>query len=72
MATPVRAYAEQAAIKTQMAFLEGMAPMTRDFLDKLEQIRNAVAHHMYGEEGTWFLELKGLSVPSGENCAAKC
>jgi hypothetical protein len=32
--------------------------MTQDYLDKLEHIRGAVAHHVYEEEGTWFLELK--------------
>ena len=52
------AYTEQAAAKTQMALLENLAPMTQDYLDKLEHIRGAVAHHMYEEEGTWFLELK--------------
>lgn len=52
------AYTEQAAAKTQMALLENLAPMTPDYLDKLEQIRGAVAHHVYEEEGTWFLELK--------------
>jgi hypothetical protein len=40
-----------------MALLEKMAPMTQDYLDKLEHIRGAVAHHVYEEEGTWFLEL---------------
>ena len=52
------AYTEQAAAKTQMALLENLAPMSQDYLDKLEHIRGAVAHHMYEEEGTWFLELK--------------
>lgn len=52
------AFTEQAAAKTQMALLENLAPMTQDYLDKLEHIRGAVAHHMYEEEGTWFLELK--------------
>jgi hypothetical protein len=52
------AYTEQAAAKTQMALLESLAPMTQDYLDKLEHIRGAVAHHVYEEEGTWFLELK--------------
>jgi hypothetical protein len=51
-------YTEQATVKTQMAELESLAPMSQDFLDKLEQIRAAVAHHMYEEEGTWFLEIK--------------
>jgi hypothetical protein len=52
------AYSEQAAAKTQMALLENLAPMSQDYLDKLEHIRGAVAHHVYEEEGTWFLELK--------------
>jgi hemerythrin superfamily protein len=51
------AYTEQAAAKTQMALLENIAPMTQDYLDKLEHIRGAVAHHVYEEEGTWFPEL---------------
>jgi hemerythrin superfamily protein len=52
------AYTEQAAAKTQMALLENIAPMTQDFIDKLEHIRGAVAHHVYEEEGKWFLQLK--------------
>jgi predicted dienelactone hydrolase len=52
------AYAEQAEAKMQMALLEKLPPMSQQFLDKLEEIREAVAHHMYEEEGTWFLQLK--------------
>jgi hypothetical protein len=52
------AYTEQAAAKMQMAELENLAPMSQDYLDKLEHIRGAVAHHVYEEEGTWFLELR--------------
>jgi hemerythrin superfamily protein len=52
------AYTEQAAAKTQMALLEGLAPMTQEYLDKLEHIRGAVAHHVYEEENSWFPELK--------------
>ena len=52
------AYAEQAAAKTQMGLLEKLPPMSQDYLDKLEHIRGAVAHHVYEEEGKWFLELK--------------
>jgi hypothetical protein len=59
------AYSEQAAAKTQMALLENLPPMSQDYLDKLEHIRGAVAHHVYEEEGTWFLELKE-KVASGE------
>jgi hypothetical protein len=59
------AYAEQAAAKTQMALLEKLPPMSQDYLDKLEHIRGAVAHHVYEEEGTWFIELKE-KAPAGE------
>lgn len=52
------AYGEQAAAKVQMGLLENLPPMSQDFLDKLEHVRGAVVHHMYQEEGTWFLELK--------------
>jgi hypothetical protein len=60
-----KAYSEQAAAKIQMAALEKLAPMSQDFVDKLEHIRGAVQHHMYEEEGTWFLELQ-RKVPSAE------
>ena len=52
-----KAYTEQSAAKTQMGLLETIPPMTQDYLD-IEHIRGAVAHHVYEEEGTWFLELK--------------
>lgn len=51
-------YSEQVMVKMQMAALEKLPPMSQDFIDKLEHIRGAVAHHMYEEEGSWFLELK--------------
>ncbi|TPG55382.1 hemerythrin domain-containing protein [Sphingomonas glacialis] len=51
------AYQEQAAAKMEMGLLERLDPMSQDYLDKLEHIRGAVAHHVYSEEGTWFLEL---------------
>jgi hypothetical protein len=35
-----------------------LPPMTTDYLEKLEHIRGAVAHHMYEEEGNWFIDLK--------------
>ena len=52
------AYSEQAAAKTAMASLEILPPMSQDYLDRLEHIRDAVAHHVYHEENTWFLDLK--------------
>jgi hypothetical protein len=52
------AYTEQSAAKLQMGLLENLAPMSQEFRDKLEHIKGAVAHHVYEEEGTWFLNLK--------------
>lgn len=57
------AYVEQSAAKMQMAALDDLDPMSQDYLDKLEHIRGAVAHHVYEEEGTWFLELTEKAPP---------
>jgi hemerythrin superfamily protein len=54
-------YTEQAGAKANMGELEYLNPMSQDYLDKLEHIRGAVAHHMYEEEGDRFLDLKKLS-----------
>ena len=59
------AYTEQSAAKVQLALLESIAPMTQSYLDKLEHIRGAVAHHVYEEEGTWFIELK-KNIPAAD------
>jgi Hemerythrin HHE cation binding domain len=53
-----KAYTEQSAAKVQMGLLEDLQPMSQEYVDKLEHIRGAVAHHVYEEEGNWFLELK--------------
>lgn len=52
------AYTEQAAARIELGELETLPPMSQEYLDKLRHIREAVAHHVYEEEGTWFLELK--------------
>ena len=52
------AYAEQSAAKLEMGLLQGLAPMSQEYLDKLEHIRGAVLHHVYQEEGTWFIQVK--------------
>lgn len=57
------AYNEQAMTKVQMAALETIDPMSQDFIDKLEHIEGAVAHHVYTEEGDWFLDLKKQATP---------
>jgi DNA phosphorothioation-dependent restriction protein DptG len=56
-------YNEQAMVKMEMALLEQLRPLSEEFGDKLEHIEGAVLHHMYEEEGTWFLEL----AEKGEN-----
>jgi hypothetical protein len=53
-------YTEQAGAKANMGELEYLDPMSSEFLDKLEHIRGAVAHHMYEEEADRFLDLKNL------------
>ena len=57
------AYQEQSAAKMEMGLLERLDPMSQDYLDKLEHIRGAVAHHVYSEEGTWFVELAKDASP---------
>jgi hypothetical protein len=59
-----RGYSEQAAAKMHMAALESLNPMSPAYLDTLEQVRGAIAHHMFEEEGTWFLELKSKTLPA--------
>jgi hemerythrin superfamily protein len=59
-------YTEQATVKMGMAELEQMAPLSQEYLDKLEHIRSAVAHHMYEEEGTWFPELRNKATAADQ------
>jgi hypothetical protein len=54
----VKAYTEQAAAKLELGLLEDLPPMSQAFVDKLEHIEGAVAHHVYEEESNWFLDLK--------------
>lgn len=58
------AYNQQSVTKVQFAALEKLDPMSQDFLDKLGHIEGAVAHHVYSEEGDWFLELKERATPA--------
>src|SRR6201985_3036293 len=55
-------YTEQAGAKANMGELEYLDPVSQDFLEKLEHIRGAVAHHMDEEESARFLDLKRLPV----------
>ena len=51
-------YSEQAMVKMQMAALEKLDPMGQEFEDKLQHVKGALQHHMYEEEGNWFLDLR--------------
>ena len=61
----VKAYTEQSAAKLQLGLLEDLPPMSQEFVDKLEHIEGAVAHHVYEEESNWFLELK-IKTPAAD------
>ena len=65
------AYQEQSAAKMEMGLLERLDPMSEDYLDKLEHIRGAVAHHVYSEEGTWFLKLAEEAAPDEQAMIAQ-
>jgi hemerythrin superfamily protein len=54
------AYTEQSAAKVQTAALDDIDPMSQDYLDKLEHLRAAVAHHVYEEEHEWFPKLREM------------
>ena len=51
------AYQEQSAAKLELGLLEKLDPSSKDYRDKFEHIRGAVLHHIYSEEGTWFIDL---------------
>ncbi|MBY0519648.1 MAG: hemerythrin domain-containing protein [Sphingomonas sp.] len=65
------AYQEQSAAKMEMGLLERLDPMSEDYHDKLEHIRGAVAHHVYSEEGTWFLDLVQSAPPEDQAMIAE-
>lgn len=58
----MQAYTEQTAAKMQMAELETLDPLSKDWDDKLAHIEGAVLHHIYEEESGWFLKLKDADV----------
>jgi len=55
------AYTEQSAAKVQTAAFDDLEPMSQDYLDKLEHLRAAVAHHVYEEEHEWFPKLRAIA-----------
>ncbi len=58
------AYTEQSAAKVQTAALEQLEALSQDYLDKVEHLRAAVAHHIYEEESKWFPELCNVGGPT--------
>jgi hypothetical protein len=64
-------YTEQAGAKANMGELEYLDPMSSRFLDKLEHIRGAVAHHVYEEESNRFLDLKKLPASEQARLTAR-
>ncbi len=60
------AYQEQSAAKMEMGLLETLDPMSEDYHDKFEHIRGAVLHHIYSEEGNWFIELAETASASDQ------
>jgi iron-sulfur cluster repair protein YtfE (RIC family) len=65
------AYAEQAAAKLQMAAIERLDPMSQEFIDKLDHLKGAVAHHVYKEESDWFIDLKEKATPAAQQMVAE-
>jgi hemerythrin superfamily protein len=53
-----KAFSEQADAKLAFGLLDALDPMSQDYLDKLEELDKAVRHHVYEEEGKWFIDLK--------------
>ena len=51
------AYEEQAMTKVEMAKLQDLEPLSREWREKLEHIRSAVEQHVYQEENAWFAEM---------------
>ena len=56
------AYEEQTMAKVQFASIEKTDPSTEAWVSKLDHLQEAIAHHMYEEEGTWFARLKQASL----------
>ena len=61
------AYTQQSTAKVEMAALDDLDPMSRDYEEKLEHTRLAVAHHVYEEESEWFLDLQQKASPQAKS-----
>ena len=51
------AFVEQSGAKVQVAWLDELEPMSKDYLDKLDHLQSAVTMHVHREESDWFPEL---------------
>jgi hemerythrin superfamily protein len=60
-------YNEQVTVKLEIAELETLDPAGDEYEEKLENIRQAFAHHVYEEEGTWYPNLKRRALPSDQS-----
>lgn len=65
------AYTEQSAAKMQLGLLERMDPISQDFDDKLGHLEGAVKHHVYQEEGSWFIDLVESAPDADHQMIAK-
>ena len=63
----VEAYHEQSEAKMDLAALQELEPLSQEYLDKAEAIRQAVAHHVFEEESTWFLSLRQSAEPATQS-----
>lgn len=52
------AFTEQSGAKVNLAGLEELEPMSKDYMDKLDHLESAVRMHMHREESDWFPELR--------------
>lgn len=65
------AYTEQSAAKMQLGLLDRLDPMSADFEDKLGHLEGAVKHHVYQEEGSWFIDLAEGAVDADHEMIAR-
>lgn len=61
-----KGFTEQAMVKVEMAALEQLDPLSQEFEDKLEHVKEVLLHHMYEEESSWFLDLKKNALPADQ------
>lgn len=60
----VEAYQQQSEAKIGLSVLQELEPLSQEYLDKVEEIRQEVAHHVFEEESNWFLTLRESAEPT--------